>query len=71
MMWPYSEKNKSCSDRRVLLDLTNTHLGHISAYNYTKEDGSKDELLLLQDNLDDKLQKKKQDMCYKGTNTLF
>ena len=30
---------------------------HISAYHHTKEDGSKEELIILQDNLDDQVQK--------------
>ena len=43
----------------------------ISADNLTKEDGTKEELSILQDNLDDQVQKKQQYMCQKGYNTLF
>ena len=41
----------------------------ISADHYTKSDGTKKELSILQDNLDDQLQKKYQDMCQEGYNT--
>ena len=40
----------------------------ISADYHTKEDGSKEELLILQDNLDDQVQKQYQDMCQEGDN---
>ena len=43
----------------------------ISADNYTKEDGPKEGMSILQDNLDDQVQKKNQDMCQEGYNTLF
>ena len=50
-------------DKTVFLELENTHTYHISSDCHTKEDGSKEELLLLQDNMDDQVQKKYQDMC--------
>ena len=36
----------------------------------TKKDGSKEELLILKDNLDDQVQKQYQDMCQDGDNNL-
>ena len=48
-----------------------THTHQISADHRIKEDGSNKELLVLLDNLDDQLQKKYQDMCQEGDNTLF
>ena len=50
-------KNKSCSNRRVFLEWANTHTRQISADHHTKEDWSKEELLILQDNLYDQVQK--------------
>ena len=41
----------------------------ISADNHIKEYGPKEELPILQDNLDDQVQKKYQDMCREGYNT--
>ena len=43
----------------------------ISADNYTKEDGSKEELLILKYNLDGKVHKQYQDICQDGTTNLF
>ena len=42
----------------------------ISADHHTKEDGKKEEFSILQDNLDDQVHKKYQDMCQEGYNTL-
>ena len=42
----------------------------IIADHHTKEDGSKEELLVLQNNLDDQLNKKYQDILQEGDNTL-
>ena len=42
----------------------------ISADHLTKEDGTKEELSILKDNLDDQVQKKYQDMYQEGYNTL-
>ena len=42
----------------------------ISAYHLTTEYGPKEELLILQYNLDGKVQKQYQDMCKDGANTL-
>ena len=42
----------------------------ISADNHIKEYGPKEELPILQDNLDDQVQKKYQDMCQEGDRTL-
>ena len=50
-------KNNYWAYRRVLLDWENTHMFQISADNYTKEDGSKEEILILQYNLDGKVHK--------------
>ena len=41
----------------------------ISVYRHTKEDGSKEKLIILQGNLYDKLQKKYQYMCQEGDKT--
>ena len=71
MVCSCSEKNKSWENRRVLLEWENTHMKQICADNHTKEDGSKEELLVLQDKLGDKLQKKYQYMCQKVDNNLF
>ena len=43
---------------------------HINRYHHTKEDGPKEELSILQDNLDDQVQKKYQDMCQEGYSIL-
>ena len=37
---------------------------------HTKEDGTKEELYILQDNLDDQVQKKYQYICQEGYNTI-
>ena len=63
-------KNKAWTNRRVLLEWENTHTQQISAYHHTKEDRYKEELLILQDNLYDKVQKQYQYMCQEGDNTL-
>ena len=42
----------------------------ISADNRNKQDGVKEDLLILQYNLDGKLKKQYQDMCQDGTNIL-
>ena len=42
----------------------------ISVDNHTKEDGPKEDLLILQYNLDGKVQKQYQDMCKYGSNTI-
>ena len=57
-------------NRRVFLGWTKTHTLQISGYHHTKEYGSKEELLIFQDNLDDQVQKKCQDMCQEVDNTL-
>ena len=44
---------------RVFLGWENSHMRQISADNHTKEDGPKEELSILQDNLGDQVQKKK------------
>ena len=59
------EKQKS------FLEWENTHTHQISAYHHTKEDGYKEELLILKYNLDDKSQKKYQYMYQEVNNTLF
>ena len=41
----------------------------ISADCHTKQDDSKEEFLVLKDNLDDMVQKQYQDMCQEGDNT--
>ena len=46
-------------------------MSHIRADHHTKEDGSKEELLLLQDNLDAQSQKKYQGVCQEGANAIF
>ena len=48
----------------------NTHMFQKSSYNHTKYDGSKEELLILQYNLDDMVQKQYQDMYQYGAITL-
>ena len=48
----------------------NTHTHYISADHHTKEDGSKEGLLILQDDLGYQVQKQYQDMYQKGDNTL-
>ena len=58
------------SDRRVFLEWKNTHMHQIIAYKNTKEYGTKDELLILQYNLDGKVHKKCQYICQGGDNTL-
>ena len=50
-------KDNHWSKRRVFLEWANTHMCQTSADNHTKEYGSKEELLILQYNLDDKVQK--------------
>ena len=57
-------------DRRVLLEREKQYMRQISADHHTKEDGSKEELLILEYNLDEKVHKKYQDMCQEGDNTL-
>ena len=42
----------------------------ISLDHHTKDDGFKEELSVLQDNLDYQVQKKYQDICQEGYNTL-
>ena len=44
---------------------------YISADRHTRDFGSKEELFILQDNLDDKLQKKYQYMYQEGDNIFF
>ena len=63
-------KNKARQNRRFLLECENTHIHQISADHHTKEDGYKEELLILQDNLDDKVHKNYQDMCQEVYNIL-
>ena len=41
----------------------NTYMHQKSADHHTKDDGPKKELSILQDNLDDQVQKKYQDVC--------
>ena len=43
----------------------------ISVDRHTKEDGPKEDFFILQDNLDDQVHKKYQDMCQDGYNTLY
>ena len=43
----------------------------MNAYHHTKQYGSKDELLVLKDNLDDQVQKQYQYVCQEGYITLF
>ena len=43
----------------------------ISAYHNTKEDVSKEDILIFQYNLDVKVQKQLQDMFQEGYNTIF
>ena len=64
------EKMRPWENRRVSLEWENTHTHQISADNHTKEDVYKEELLILQYNLDDKVQKQYQDICQEGDNTL-
>ena len=45
-------------NRRVFLGWENTHMRQISADHHAKEGGPKKELSILQDNLDDQVQKK-------------
>ena len=47
-----------------------THTHQISADHHTKEDGSKEELLILQDNMDGQGHKQYQDMCRDVDNTI-
>ena len=56
-------KNKYWENIRVLLERENAHMHQISADNHTKQEGSNEELLVLQDNMDGQVQKKYQDMC--------
>ena len=65
MMCYYSENNYR-EDRRFLLEWENIHMCQIIADNHAKEDGSKEELLVLQYNLGGKIQKKYQYMCQDG-----
>ena len=46
-------KLKAWENRRLFLERANIHIHQISADHRTKEDGSKEELIILQDNLDD------------------
>ena len=50
-------RNKARAKRRVFLDWENTHKRQISTNHNTKEHGTKEELMILQDNLDDNLHK--------------
>ena len=50
-------KNKAWTNRRVFLEWENIHTHQISADHHTKEDRSKEELLVLQDNLDYQVKK--------------
>ena len=50
-------KNNDRENRRVLLEWGNTHTRQINADHCTKEDGFKEELIILQYNLDDQVQK--------------
>ena len=69
MMLSCSE-NKAWEDRRVFLGWANTQKRQISEDHHIKQYGSKKELLVLQDNLDNKVQKKNQYMCWEVDNTL-
>ena len=53
-----------------LSERTHTHLCQISEDNHTKEDGFKEDILLLKDILDDKVHKEYQYMRQEGDNTL-
>ena len=69
-MMCYHLKNKAWENRRVFHEWENTHNCQISADHHTKEDGSKEKLLVSQDKLDDKVQKQYQDMWQDGENNL-
>ena len=64
-------KNIYWEDRIVFLEWENTHMHQISSDNHTKQYGSKENPLMLQYNLDGKVQKQYQYMCQDGANTLF
>ena len=63
-------KNMAWENRRVFLGWEKTHMHQISLDHHTKDDGFKEELSVLQDNLDYQVQKKYQDICQEGYNTL-
>ena len=63
-------KNKPWANRIIFLGWENTHTHQISADHNTKEYGSKEELLILKDNLYDQAQKKYKYMCWEVDNNL-
>ena len=63
-------KNKDWENIRVLLEWEKIHTNQISGDHHTKQDGSKEDLIVLQDNLDDQVHKQYQDICQLGDNTL-
>ena len=66
----YCSKFFYWEDRIELLEWLKRHMCQISADNHTKEDGYKYELLILQYNLDGKVQKQYQEMFQDGANTI-
>ena len=56
-------ENKAWSDRIVCLEWSTTYLNQISEHNHIKCDGSKENVLLLQDNIYGQVQKKYPDIC--------
>ena len=63
-------KNKAWANRRVFLEWENIHTHQISVDHHTEEYGSKEYLVILQDNLYDQVQKQYQDVCQEGDNNL-
>ena len=57
IMCSCSEKKKAWANRIFFLGLENTHTHHIIADHHSKEDGYKEELIILKDNLDNQVQK--------------
>ena len=70
MMYSCSLKIRLWEKRRAFLGCENTHMRYISADHHTKEDGPKEELSILQDNLDDQLQKNTK-ICVRRDTTPF
>ena len=63
-------KHKAWINWRVFPGWKKIHTIQISADHHTEEDGYKEELLILKDNLDDKVQEQYQYMCREIYNTL-
>ena len=69
-MMCFCYEKKYWANRRVLLEWKKTHMHQISSDHHTKEDGFKYYLLILQDKLDDQVQKQSQYMFQEEYNTL-